>query len=106
MLPDPVIKIAYIAAAALFIFGLKFMGHPRTAVRGNLLGASGMLLAVIVTLLDADMDFRSAAVIIFLVIGVAVGSAIGAAFALRVPMTDMPLSPCNRRALAAGMTAR
>ena len=56
MLPDPVIKIAYIVAAAMFIFGLKFMGHPRTAVRGNLFGAGGMLLAIAVTLLSPEMS--------------------------------------------------
>ena len=40
----------YIIAAILFIFGLKRMAHPRTAVRGNLYGALGMLLALAVTL--------------------------------------------------------
>ena len=89
MLPDSVIKIAYIVAAALFIFGLKFMGHPRTAVRGNLLGAGGMLLAIVVTLLDSDIQYTSL-VIVLLILGVVIGGGIGAAFALRVPMTDMP----------------
>jgi len=46
------INFCYLVASALFIFGLKGLTHPRTAVRGNLLGAAGMLLAVIVTLLD------------------------------------------------------
>jgi len=90
VLLEAVIKVAYIAAAALFIFGLKYMGHPRTAVRGNLLGASGMSLAILVTLMDKSMAFTSPVVIIFLVLGVGIGSAIGASFALRVPMTDMP----------------
>ena len=89
MLPDPVIKIAYIVAAALFIFGLKFMGHPRTAVKGNLVGAGGMLLAVLVTLMDHTIEYTPM-VIVFLVLGVLIGGAIGAVFALRVPMTDMP----------------
>jgi H+-translocating NAD(P) transhydrogenase subunit beta len=39
----------------LFILGLKKMSHPKTAVRGNLMGALGMLLAVAVTLLHQDM---------------------------------------------------
>ncbi len=43
---------AYLVAAILFILGLKGLTHPRTAVRGNLIGALGMLLAVVVTLLD------------------------------------------------------
>ena len=46
------INLCYTAAAVLFIFGLKFLGSPATARRGNTLSALGMLLAVIVTLLD------------------------------------------------------
>ena len=46
------INFAYLVASVLFILGLKGLTHPRTAVRGNLLGALGMLLAVVVTLLD------------------------------------------------------
>ena len=42
--------LGYLAAALLFILGLKKLGHPRTAPTGNLYGASGMLLAGIVTL--------------------------------------------------------
>ena len=49
--------LAYLLAAALFILGLKGLTHPRTAVRGNLYGALGMLLAVIVTLLGQGFDF-------------------------------------------------
>ena len=40
------INFAYLVASVLFILGLKGLTHPRTAVRGNLLGALGMLLAV------------------------------------------------------------
>ena len=40
------IQICYLLAAVLFIFGLKFMAHPRTAVRGNRLGAAAMALAI------------------------------------------------------------
>ena len=40
------IEVAYILSAVLFMFGLKRMAHPRTAVRGNLYGAMGMLLAL------------------------------------------------------------
>ena len=38
---------AYLVASILFIFGLKGLTHPRTAVRGNLLGALGMLVAIV-----------------------------------------------------------
>ena len=43
------VKIIYLVAAVLFILGLKLMARPRTAVRGNLFGALGMVLAVLVT---------------------------------------------------------
>ena len=49
---EAIINLAYLVAATLFIFGLKGLTHPRTAVRGNLLGASGMLIAVVATLLS------------------------------------------------------
>ena len=43
------------AASVLFILGIRGLTHPRTAVRGNLLGATGMLLAVVATLLDQQI---------------------------------------------------
>ncbi len=76
--------VAYLIAAVLFIIGLKGLAHPRTAVRGNLLGAVGMLLAVVVTLINAQISFE------WIFAGVVIGGAIGATFALRVPMTAMP----------------
>jgi len=39
------IPLGYLLSAALFIFGLKKLGHPRTAPRGNQYGAMGMLVA-------------------------------------------------------------
>ena len=48
-------SVAYLAAAVLFILGLKGLARPRTAPRGNLLGASGMLVAVLATLLDRSI---------------------------------------------------
>ncbi len=42
--------LGYLVAAALFIVGIKFLSSPRTAPRGNRLGALGMLIAVVVTL--------------------------------------------------------
>ena len=49
-MPTVVINAGYLIASVLFIFGLKGLTHPRTAVRGNLMGATGMLLAVLLTL--------------------------------------------------------
>jgi NAD(P) transhydrogenase subunit beta len=47
--------VGYLVASILFILGLKKLGHPRTAPTGNLYGALGMLLAVVVTI--AQMNF-------------------------------------------------
>jgi len=79
------IKLAYIVSAVLFIFGLKKMGHPRTAVRGNLLGAAGMLLAILVTLMDRGITGYW-----LIILGVLIGSVIGVILATRVQMTSMP----------------
>lgn len=79
------INLAYLVASVLFIFGLKGLSHPRTAVRGNLLGALGMLLAIVVTLLH-----RSIVSYQVIVAGLVVGGAIGAVMAVKVRMTAMP----------------
>ena len=85
MTSEEFIGIGYLVAAALFILGLKGLGKPRTAVRGNQLGASGMFIAVLVTLFDGDIvSFWQ------LGLGVAIGAAIGVLLALRVEMTSMP----------------
>ena len=79
------INLAYLFASVLFILGLKGLSHPRTAVRGNLLGALGMLLAVAVTLLDRQIvGFE------VILAGILAGSAAGALFAVKVPMTGIP----------------
>ena len=44
------VNLAYIFASILFIFGLKMLSSPETAQRGNLVSASGMLIAILVTL--------------------------------------------------------
>ncbi|HBO70717.1 MAG TPA: NAD synthetase [Deltaproteobacteria bacterium] len=78
-------NLSYLAASVLFILGLKGLSHPRTAVRGNLLGALGMLIAVAVTLLDRQIvGFE------VILAGILAGSAVGAIFAVKVSMTAMP----------------
>ncbi|GAB4323639.1 MAG: NAD(P)(+) transhydrogenase (Re/Si-specific) subunit beta [Candidatus Sumerlaeia bacterium] len=82
---DSLINLIYLAAAVLFIFGIKGMTHPRTARRGNLMSAVGMLLAIVVTLLDKQIvSFE------YIVAGLVIGSAIGALLALKIQMTAMP----------------
>ena len=76
-------KLAYVVAAILFIVGLKLMAHPRTAVRGNLLGSLAMLLAVIVTLVNV-IRFE------YIITGAIAGALLGGFLALRIQMTAMP----------------
>ncbi len=79
------INIAYLLASILFIVGLGGLTSPRTARRGNLLGAAGMLVAVAATLLDQQiLSFE------LILAGLVAGSVIGAVSALKVPLTAMP----------------
>ena len=78
------INLAYVVAAVLFINGLKGLTHPRTAVRGNLTSAVGMLLAVVVTLLANGLDFQ------WILVGAVLGGLVGGIAATRVKMTQMP----------------
>jgi H+-translocating NAD(P) transhydrogenase subunit beta len=81
---DALLELGYIAAAVLFIFGIKMLGSASTARRGNMVSALGMLIAVLVTLVAREMQWG------YIVAGVVIGSAIGAVAAVRVPMTSMP----------------
>ena len=79
------INVCYIAAAALFVFGLKQLGSPATAVRGNLLSATGMVIAIVVTLFSKGiLEFQ------WILVAAAVGALIGAVAAQKVAMTAMP----------------
>jgi proton-translocating NAD(P)+ transhydrogenase subunit beta len=77
--------LVYLFASILFIFGIKKLGSPKTARQGNFLSALGMFLAVVITLFDQRvLTFE------YIIIGIIVGSAIGAILALKIPMTGMP----------------
>ena len=79
------VNLVYILASVLFIFGLKMLGSAETAKKGNLVSAIGMLIAVVVTLLDQNIvDYT------WILIGIILGTVIGATAALRVKMTAMP----------------
>ena len=94
------VNIVYLIAAVLFIFALTGLSHPRTAVRGNLLGAFGMLLAIVVTLLDKRIvSFE------IILAGLVVGAIIGALMAYRSPMTAIPQVVAVFNGLGGGATA-
>ena len=79
------INLAYVVASVLFVFGLKMLGHPDTARRGNTLSAVGMFIAIAVTLFDQQIvQFQ------YIVVATIVGGVIGAVAARRVAMTSMP----------------
>jgi NAD(P) transhydrogenase subunit beta len=80
--------LAYLAAAALFIYGIRRLRTPETARSGNTLAAVGMVIALVATIFVADIDRVLSAAEIG--VGVLVGSVLGAVAAQRVQMTAMP----------------
>ncbi|WP_396588257.1 NAD(P)(+) transhydrogenase (Re/Si-specific) subunit beta [Bermanella sp. R86510] len=78
-------NLGYLIAAVLFILGIKGMTSPKTAVRGNQMSATGMLIAVIAALVDNNVVSYQ-----YIVIGVLLGGTIGVVMAKRVAMTGMP----------------
>jgi NAD(P) transhydrogenase subunit beta len=76
-------QLAYVVAAALFVYGLKLLGSPATARQGNKISAVGMGLAVVAALFDAGLSW-------YIFFGVIVGAGIGVAAARMVQMTAMP----------------
>jgi proton-translocating NAD(P)+ transhydrogenase subunit beta len=79
------VTACYIVAFSLFIFGIRQGTHPRTARRGNLIAAAGMLVAIVVTL---SLDVIGNGVLIL--IGILIGTAVGVIASIRVQMTQMP----------------
>ena len=102
------ITYAYVLAAVLFVFALKMMASPKTARRGNLIGAIGMLIAILATLMAREPEMTqdvingnwfatgktvsaiSTSGWVFIVIGAIAGSLIGGVLAIIVKMTAMP----------------
>ncbi len=82
---EALVPFAYLAAAVLFIFGLKMLSSARTARLGNGLAALGMLIAVVATLsLSRVLSYELIAG------GLVLGAVLGVFFATRVQMTEMP----------------
>ena len=79
------LRYSYIVSAVMFILGLKGLSSPRWARRGIQLAACGMLLAVLGTLLDEKIVRYS-----WIVVGFVIGSVVGGAMGLKIPMTAVP----------------
>ena len=78
-------SILYVLSSILFIIGIKRLSHPKTARSGNFIASLGMLIAIITTLVS-----NSTVNLELIAIGIIIGSVIGAFFAIRVEMTQMP----------------
>ncbi|OGK75166.1 MAG: NAD synthetase [Candidatus Rokubacteria bacterium GWC2_70_24] len=83
------VNLAYLLASVLFILTFKGLAHPRTAVRANLMGSVGMLVAVIATLTLLDWS-QGVGRLWVIPAGLGVGSVVGALLALRIRMTAVP----------------
>lgn len=85
---DDVLNLVYLFAAVLFIIGLKQLSQVKTAARGNLISAVGMLIAVVATFFYISGGQWIS--LVWIVLGLAIGAVVGLVLALRVPMTGMP----------------
>ncbi|HEY1243265.1 MAG TPA: NAD(P)(+) transhydrogenase (Re/Si-specific) subunit beta, partial [Hyphomicrobiaceae bacterium] len=83
------IALLYLAAAVLFILALRGLSSPETSRRGNLLGMTGMAIAVATTLAQIGAP-ESPLTWVLIVGGLVIGGGIGATIARRIPMTSMP----------------
>ena len=78
-------QLGYLAAAVCFIVALKGLSSPRTARRGNLIGAAGAVLACVIVFLVSDINH-----LLPILAAIAAGTAVGVLGAYRVQMTQMP----------------
>jgi NAD/NADP transhydrogenase beta subunit len=94
------IALAYLLSSILFILGLKNLSSPKTARRGNQLAMSAMLIAIVVTLTKNEiLDFT------LIIIGLIIGSAIGAIIARKIQMTAVPQMVALFNGLGGGASA-
>ena len=79
------VDLSYLISAICFIYGLKMLSHPRTARNGNIIASLGMLIAIVVTVYQGtNLNLT------YIAIAMIIGSLIGAFFAIKVEMTQMP----------------
>ncbi|MDQ3629005.1 MAG: NAD(P)(+) transhydrogenase (Re/Si-specific) subunit beta [Actinomycetota bacterium] len=79
------VQVAYLVAAVCFVLALKGLSSPRTARRGNRIGALGAILACVVVFFEGELDH-----LVPILVAIAVGSVVGVVGAQRVQMTQMP----------------
>jgi len=80
-------EVGYLVSAFLFILGIKYMGHPATAIRGNWISAIGMFIAVLFTFFHPSVHFEN---LWFILLAIVLGTVIGLYLAGVVKFTEMP----------------
>ena len=81
-------NLFYTIAAICFILGLKRLSHPKTARGGNSIAILGMFIAIVITIYIGTSNYDINLYLI--IIGVMIGSAIGAIIAIKIEMTSIP----------------
>jgi H+-translocating NAD(P) transhydrogenase subunit beta len=97
-LKDALVAVLYLISSIYFILGIKKLSKPKTASKGNLLGATGMLIAVFTAVIDFGITINITDGIIetnfqywyILLIAILLGTIVGVWSALGVKMTGMP----------------
>ena len=84
MTAETLVQLLYLVSAALFILSLKWLSGPTTARRGNIVGEIGMAAAIIGALLQHGISYE------WILVGLVLGSLIGAPLAIWMPMTAVP----------------
>ena len=79
--------LLYLVSGIFFILALRGLSSPETSQKGNLFGISGMILAIVITFLLYEIFSNS---LIFIVIALAIGGAVGTFIAYKISMTAMP----------------
>ena len=80
-------SILFLITGILFILALRGLSSPETSRMGNFFGISGMILAIVVTILSVNILLTN---LIFFTIALTLGGIIGGLIAFKIPMTAMP----------------
>jgi len=80
-------SILFLITGVLFILALRGLSSPETSRMGNFFGITGMILAIVVSILSVDIFFNN---LIYFIIALSIGGIIGGIIAFKIPMTAMP----------------
>ena len=80
-------SVLFLITGILFILALRGLSSPETSRMGNFLGITGMILAIVVSILSVDIFFSN---LIYFIIALSIGGIIGGIIAFKIPMTAMP----------------